>query len=133
MKRYTTIAENQTGVNGTVHIIEPESAVWTISSPLSPDSGTNPEQLLAMSVATCLNASLHYVMLQQGYEPVSTVRVQVELVDDVVGYRFETTAFVWISGMVRSEQERLIELAEAQCPMAKVMGSRLQMRLGEEE
>lgn len=118
---YTTTAVNCSGINGTVEIINPEKQTWDISSPFNKQSGTNPEQLLAASVATCLHASLQYVLAQEKITSESHVETQVDLLPDEVGYQFFVRAIVFLSKIKRVEANLLIEKARQECPLAKLI------------
>lgn len=64
--RYRTEAINRDGGDGIAGV--PDGLTVTVSSPLNPDrdpSGTNPEQLLALAWATCLNATAQAVVARR--------------------------------------------------------------------
>lgn len=51
-----------------------------ISDPLSPDLGTNPEELLGLSLSTCLNATIQALLKGRGLKNKSQVEVHIDLV-----------------------------------------------------
>jgi osmotically inducible protein OsmC len=76
-KRYRTEAINRTGGDGVSQVSGGLSV--QVSSPLNPErdpAGTDPEQLLALAWATCLNATAERVA-DPGRR--TAVRVEVEL------------------------------------------------------
>lgn len=119
--RYRTSAANRDGGDGTTTT----SDGWTVrvSSPLSPDpdpSATNPEQLLALAWATCLNATAQAVV--KGVRA-TAVRVEVALRDAEGrdGYEFTADAFVSGEGMDAAETASLAAAAHARCPVSRLL------------
>lgn len=120
--RYRTEAINSDGGDGTAGV--PEGLTVTVSSPLNPDrdpAGTNPEQLLALAWATCLNATAQAVVARRTR---TAVRVEVELHDaSTGGYEFHVDAFLSVQDASGEETERVLDAAHARCPVSKLIGS----------
>jgi osmotically inducible protein OsmC len=119
--RYRTSAINSDGGDGTARV--PDGLAVTVSSPLNPDrdpDGTNPEQLLALAWATCLNATAQAVV-DSGRR--TAVRVEVELHDASVGsgYEFHVDAYLSVEGASPDETERVLAAAHARCPVSKLL------------
>ena len=65
---------NETGVNGQAFVKNGGLNV-KLSSPLSDEEGTNPEELLGLSFSTCLNATIQSLLKARGKE--NEIRVEV--------------------------------------------------------
>lgn len=120
--RYRTEAINSDGGEGTAAV--PDGLTVTVSSPLNPDrdpAGTNPEQLLALAWATCLNATAQAVVARRVQ---TAVRVEVELHDAAAGtgYEFHVDAFLSVQDADAAETERVLAAARARCPVSKLIG-----------
>lgn len=120
--RYRTEAVNHDGGDGVASV--PDGLTVTVSSPLNPDrdpNGTNPEQLLALAWATCLNATAQAVVARKLR---TAVRVEVELHDAAVGggYEFHVDAFMSVEGASDDETRRVMDAAHARCPVSKLIG-----------
>lgn len=119
--RYRTQAINGDGGDGTAGV--PEGLTVTVSSPLNPNrdpSGTNPEQLLALAWATCLNATAQAVT---GGRVRTSVRVEVELHDASTGsgYEFHVDAYLSVEDASPDETWRVLDAAHARCPVSKLL------------
>lgn len=120
--RYRTEAINRDGGDGIAGV--PDGLTVTVSSPLNPDrdpSGTNPEQLLALAWATCLNATAQAVVARRTR---TAVRVEVELHDASTGtgYEFHVDAFMSVEDASRETTRRVLDAAHARCPVSKLIG-----------
>lgn len=94
-----------------------------IGNPLKPGavddaSATNPEQLLALAWASCLQATASVLT----DAPVS-VRVDVELRDAEgrAGYEFHPTAVLSAEGLTLAATEDLAQAAHARCPVSRLL------------
>lgn len=81
-------------------------------------AATNPEQLLALAWASCLNATAGVLT-----DARTRVRVEVELHDaqSRVGYEFHVTAVVSAEGLAPGESEALAAAAHARCPVSRLL------------
>lgn len=119
--RYQTQAINRDGGDGVSMI--PGGLSVAVSSPLgaapNPDA-TNPEQLLALAWATCLNATAQVIV---GGARRTSVRVEVGLfaADPGPGYEFRVDAFVSVEGVSDSEARAVTDAAHARCPVSKLL------------
>lgn len=120
---YTTTAVNVDGLNGIAYIKENSEFEVAISSPRSPREGTNPEQLFALAYATCLNASIEFVEKQRKLEHQSSVEVTIDLTLDAngQGYLFHPSVFVKMPGREEAAAQEILEAAERQCPIHKLL------------
>ena len=119
--RYRTQAINRDGGDGVASV--PDGLSVTVSSPLSPDrdpAGTNPEQLLALAWATCLNATAQTIVARRQR---TAVRVEVELHDAAAGtgYEFRVDAFLSVEDASADEAQRVVDAAHARCPVSKLL------------
>lgn len=93
-----------------------------ISDPLSPDSGTNPEELLGLSLSTCLNATIQALLKGRGLKNKSQVEVHIDLVpEEKGGFFFEVLALAKIEGLPFEKADRIVQAAEKRCPVAKLL------------
>ena len=93
-----------------------------ISDPLSPDPGTNPEELLGLSLSTCLNATIQALLKGRGLKNKSQVEVHIDLVpEEKGGFFFEVLALVKIEGLPFEKADRIVQAAEKRCPVAKLL------------
>lgn len=131
--RYRTQAINRDGGDGTALV--PDGLTVTVSSPLNPDrdpDGTNPEQLLGLAWATCLNATAQAVVASRVR---TAVRVEVELHDAATGggYEFHVDAFMSVEDADETETERVLAAAHARCPVSKLIGGAATVAVHAEE
>lgn len=84
------------------------------------EEATNPEQLLALAWATCLNATAQAILNNKRR---SRARVIVELRDAAAadGYEFHVAAYLAVDGVTRSEGEKILRAAHARCPVSKLL------------
>lgn len=121
---YKTTAINEEGLEGYSYIDEPHGLDILISNPGEGRPGTNPEQLLGLALATCLNATLEAIEKRSGYEHRSKVAVDVYQTADTAGLKFLVDVTVYIPTDVMGERkaESMFKLAESRCPVAKLLG-----------
>ncbi|EHS87328.1 Organic hydroperoxide resistance protein [Limosilactobacillus gastricus PS3] len=115
---YQTTVENDMGILGETK----GDLVLRTSSPLSEMPGTNPEQLVGLAYATCLNATIEAEEARRDLVHNSQVRVQVDLGKDVEGYQFKLLVLVRIPEVNRTVAEEILEIAKRRCPMEKLLG-----------
>ncbi|MEI2268091.1 OsmC family protein [Microbacterium sp. No. 7] len=119
--RYRTEAINDDGGTGVSRVTG--GLEVAVSNPLSPDadlSRSNPEQLLALAWATCLDATLQAIV--KGAQR-TRVRVEVELHDSPErgGYEFHVTAFLSAEGRTLGETDELVTAAHDRCPISRLL------------
>ena len=118
---YHTEVENAEGIAGRVHTINSNDLNITVSSPLSSEAGTNPEQLLGAAFATCLNATLEAEEKRQGLAHRSDVRLLVDMSRDVNGFQFHVEARVYIPDVERQLAQNILDTAAQRCPVDKLL------------
>lgn len=64
---FTTTIRNDEGLEGTAKVLGGGLAVLT-SSPMNKKPGTNPEELFALSWATCLNTTIRFNLKRNKYK-----------------------------------------------------------------
>lgn len=117
--RYRTEAIN--GVDGRSWV--PGGLDVAVASPLKSDAdpaATNPEQLIGLAWATCLNGTAQVLV---GEQRRTAVRVEVELhpSDPGPGYEFQLHAHLSAEGMTLAETEDLLARSHARCPVSKLL------------
>lgn len=113
---------NEDGINGTAYV-KNDGLKVAVSSPTSKDSGTNPEELLGLSLSTCLNATIQSLLKARGKENKSRVEVQLNFMRESsgIGFYFDVIALAQIDGLVFEEAENLVKEAEQRCPVSKLL------------
>lgn len=102
----------------------------SVSSPLgaNPDpDATNPEQLLALAWATCLNSTAQAIVKRRQR---TAVRIEVELhsVEVGIGYEFRVDAYLSAEGASPDETAALLASANARCPVSKLLAGSATVR-----
>ncbi|MGB3159939.1 MAG: OsmC family protein [Carnobacterium sp.] len=116
---------NESGVNGEAYV-KNDGLKVKVSSPTSKEPGTNPEELLGLSLSTCLNATIQSVLKARGKSHKSKVEVHVDFMKETskIGFYFDVIALAQIDGLKFEEAKKLVEVAEQLCPVSKLlMGS----------
>ncbi|UNK70434.1 OsmC family protein [Microbacterium sp. H1-D42] len=119
--RYRTEAINTDGGDASSRVSDGMEV--SVSSPLGPNpdpDATNPEQLLALAWATCLNSTAQAIVKRQRR---TAVRIEVELhsVENGIGYEFHVDAFLSAEGASPEETADLLAAANARCPVSKLL------------
>lgn len=119
--KYRTEAINTDGGDGWTRVVGGMDV--PVASPLGTDvdaAASNPEQLIALAWATCLNATAQ--VLVRG-EKRTAVRVEVALedADPGPGYVFRVDAFLSLEDATLPETEELLRAADARCPVSKLL------------
>ncbi|AVK62045.1 dihydroneopterin aldolase [Lactobacillus sp. CBA3605] len=118
---YTTQAVNEDGITGQAYV--PSGLAVPVSSPLSANEGSNPEQLVGLALSTCLNATLEAIEAEHHYPHQSKVVTTVQLSRDRFGYQFWVDAQVTIPSVDATTAVHWLALAESRCPVAKLLGT----------
>ncbi|MEY8371653.1 OsmC family protein [Aerococcaceae bacterium 50-4] len=122
---YTTRVHNDQGIKGTAWVEGENALRVTTSSPLKPqEAGTNPEQLIALSWATCLNATIAVALKRHGKQGVASevvVQVDYKLNQETTITYFDFKLDVFID-LARVEAEAIVYEAEARCPVSQIVG-----------
>ncbi|MGF6824135.1 osmotically inducible protein OsmC [Microbacterium sp. ZKA21] len=118
---YRTAAVNRTGADGVSSV--PGGLSVSVASPLGPDpdaAATNPEQLLALAWATCLNGTAQVIVAGAHR---TAVRVEVELRPAAPGpgYEFHVHAHLSAEGRSLFETQEILDAAHARCPVSKLL------------
>jgi len=118
---YRTAAVNRTGADGVSSV--PGGLSVSVASPLGNDpdaAATNPEQLLALAWATCLNGTAQVIVAGARR---TAVRVEVELrpVTPGPGYEFHVDAHLSVEGASPGESREILDAAHARCPVSKLL------------
>ncbi len=120
---YTAVARNSTGVNGestaegglTVAVASPPTGAGS-----APAGTTNPEELLALSWATCLNAAAR-VVAGVGVEVSARVEISLHARGAADGYEFSGRAELFFAGIEEPQAEALAAAAHARCPVSRML------------
>src|SRR5690554_4354333 len=84
--------------------------------------GTNPEELLGLSYATCLNTTLKSVLRSKSLTNDSEVRVNVYLKKNTEDRRlfFQVDALIEVKGMTIDEMTPLVDETHYRCPVSQL-------------
>jgi len=118
---YHTEVENTDGLIGHVKTITSCDLDVVTSGPLSDQAGTNPEQLLAASFSTCLNATIEAEEKRRQLTHQSIVRVAIDMIRDTEGFQFIVHVQVKIPHVSAQEAEEILSIAERRCPVSKLL------------
>lgn len=122
---YTTRVHNDQGIKGTAWVEGENGLRVATSSPLKPqEAGTNPEQLIALSWATCLNATIEIALKRHGIKDVaSEVAIQVDYKlnqeTSITYFVFKVDIYIDIA---RNEADAIVYEAESRCPVSQIIG-----------
>ncbi|QLD10429.1 OsmC family protein [Microbacterium oleivorans] len=119
--RYRTSAFNDDGGVGVTRV--PGGLAVAVSNPLDPHhdpAASNPEQLLALSWATCLNATAQAVV-QRARRTAVRVEVAMRDAEERTGYEFVVTAFVSAEGLDETATARLAADVHDRCPVSRLL------------
>lgn len=112
---------NDKGINGEAYVKNGGLSVNT-SDPLSTDPGTNPEELLGLSLSTCFNSTIQALLKGRGLKNTSQVEVHVDFVKaQKDGYFFEVLVLAHIDDMAFEKADRIVQAAEKRCPVSKLL------------
>lgn len=117
--QYETEAINNDGVNGVAYI--PNGLAVAVSHPLEDKPGTNPEQLLGLSLSTCMSATLEAIEKENGLPHLAEVHVHVSMVKSTGGLDFLVTARIRIPHITHSQAVNFVRQAELRCPVSKLL------------
>lgn len=121
---YTAVARNSTGVTGesvadgglTVSVAAPP----TRADAAAPAGTTNPEELLALSWATCLNAAAR-VVAGPGIEVSARVEISLHARGPGDGFEFSGRAELYFDGVEDARAAALADAAHARCPVSRML------------
>lgn len=118
---YQTTAINKDGSTGYAYIKDGLSV--KTSSIYNNEDGTNPEQLIGLSWATCLHSTLKTILKAKNYQNESEVRVNVSLKHnkELKDFYFVLEGFVEIKGLDIESMIPLINEADSKCPVSKLL------------
>ncbi|MDN6639238.1 MAG: OsmC family protein [Tetragenococcus sp.] len=125
MKRiYHTEIVNDQGLNGVAYVKGNHELSVVTSSPTSLAAGTNPEQLIGLSWATCFNSTIEILLQSKGIEKKARVDVQIDYCEDenTKEHLFEMKAYAAIDGLHLEEARSYIDTAAQRCPVSKIIG-----------
>ncbi len=126
---YHTEVINNAGLNGHARVTLGGDLDVLTSSPLQDDPGTNPEQLLGLALATCLNATIEAEEGRRGLEHAAEVKVGVDMGKDTEGYQFFLDCQVRIPQVAEAEAQEILVKCERRCPVSKIVGSSQNVRV----
>ncbi|MCH5462133.1 dihydroneopterin aldolase [Lactobacillus sp. LC28-10] len=117
--KYETEAINNDGVQGVAYI--PNGLAVAVSHPLEDTPGTNPEQLLGLSLSTCMSATLEAIEKENGLPHLASVHVHVSMVKSTDGLDFLVTARIRVPNVTHSQAVDFVHQAERRCPVSKLL------------
>ena len=120
---YETIAVNKDGVNGETYINKEDRLSVKVSSPLNNQIGTNPEELLGLSLSTCFNSTIKAILKEKKLVNKSRVEVKVQLKKELegMGFLFDVLILAAIDDLNPEVIEDIVHAASLRCPVYKLI------------
>ena len=120
---YETIAVNKDGVNGETYINKEDGLSVKVSSPLNNQIGTNPEELLGLSLSTCFNSTIKAILKEKKLVNKSRVEVKVQLKKELegTGFLFDILILAAIDDLNPEVIEDIVHAASLRCPVYKLI------------
>lgn len=120
---YETIAVNKDGVNGESYINKEDGLSVKVSSPLNNQIGTNPEELLGLSLSTCFNSTIKAILKEKKLVNKSRVEVKVQLKKELegMGFLFDVLILAAIDDLNPEVIEDIVHAASLRCPVYKLI------------
>ena len=120
---YETIAVNKDGVNGETYINKEDGLRVKVSSPLNNQIGTNPEELLGLSLSTCFNSTMKAILKEKKLVNKSRVEVKVQLKKELegMGFLFDVLILAAIDDLEPEVIEDIVHAASLRCPVYKLI------------
>lgn len=120
---YETIAVNKDGVNGETYINKEDGLSVKVSSPLNNQIGTNPEELLGLSLSTCFNSTMKAILKEKKLVNKSRVEVKVQLKKELegMGFLFDVLILAAIDDLNPEVIEDIVHAASLRCPVYKLI------------
>jgi len=118
---FKTRAVNKNGMDGVAYI-ENGLIVPLASVSKKERLGTNPEELIGLSYATCLNSTLKSILRAKSLNNESDVRVDVYFKRNSEDRRFyfQIDAFLEVKGMTLEEMKPFVDEAHYRCPVSQL-------------
>lgn len=116
---YTTETYNEEGLEG--HAFVPEGLNLQTSSPMNDHPGTNPEQLLGMSLSTCLVATMQAVEHEHQLEHHAKVRTKIAYIGERAHYEFLVHAQICVPGVDLTTAAKLVAEVEKRCCVSQLL------------
>ncbi|GBG93797.1 OsmC/Ohr family protein [Ligilactobacillus salitolerans] len=116
---YTTETYNEEGLEG--HAFVADGLKVATSSPLNDHPGTNPEQLLGMSLCTCLEATMQAVEKEHGLKHTSKVRAKITYIGERAHYEFLVHAQICVPGVDLDQASQLVAETEKRCCVSQLL------------
>lgn len=128
---YETTAVNETGVEGIAYINRDDGMRVIVSNPTSEKPGTNPEELLGLSLSTCFNATIQSLLKARGKKTRSKVVVPIQLKREPsgIGFYFDVEVVASIDTLSIQEAEEIVASAEKRCPVSKLLSGSENVRV----
>ena len=120
---YETIAVNKDGVNGETYINKEDGLSVKVSNPLNNQNGTNPEELLGLSLSTCFNSTIKAILKEKKLVNKSRVEVKVQLKKELegMGFLFDVLILAAIDDLNPEVIEDIVHAASLRCPVYKLI------------
>ena len=120
---YETIAVNKDGVNSETYINKEDGLSVKVSSPLNNQIGTNPEELLGLSLSTCFNSTIKAILKEKKLVNKSRVEVKVQLKKELegMGFLFDVLILAAIDDLNPEVIEDIVHAASLRCPVYKLI------------
>ena len=116
---YTTQTYNEEGLEG--HAYVQDGLTVQTSSPLNDHPGTNPEQLLGMSLCTCLVATMQAVEKEHHLEHHAKARAKIAYIGARAHYEFLVHAQICVPEVDLKTARELVVETEKRCCVSQLL------------
>lgn len=103
---------------------------FTSKSRFEEEQGTNPEELLAATHASCFSMKLSFVLEEAGFEPVQIETTATVSIDNGIIGSSQLAVKAKVPGMSEKQFQECAEDAKANCPVSKALSIPIMMNAG---
>lgn len=90
--------------------------------------GSNPAQLLALSIVSCFSLHLNDIETRDGLPKTGKIDVTVQLLSDEIGFEFGIDVNVGLPDLSRDKALEIIELLKLRCPATKLFSNEAKIK-----
>ncbi len=129
MKRNATAVWNGTGKKGKGHLTTQSSVLketqYSFSSRFENGVGTNPEELVGAAHAGCFSMKLAFNLQEAGFTPTELQTVCEIVFEDGSIVASNLTLTAKVDGVTESKFKELVADAETNCPISKLLNTKI--------
>jgi len=115
-----TYTEGTEKGTGTAKIEQDGGLEVYITNPINNKEGTNPAQLVALSVVSCFSLHLNDIEARDNLPKTGSVRAKALVFSDHLGYKYGVTVEVDLPDIPKEKALEIVELLKLRCPTTKL-------------